>query len=83
MTSEEKLIEEYDVYVCVDPNFPFFGSRSWLITRDDGGYTLVLNPNNTWEQNRECVHHELAHLENDDLNSSDTADELEHDCHKH
>ena len=43
----------------------------------DGVYNIYVNKNCSHEQQQETIRHELQHIENNDLDSELTADEIE------
>lgn len=43
----------------------------------DGGYTILVNKNLSFEARHEAILHELSHIERKDLESSLSADRLE------
>lgn len=47
------------------------GFHGMVVKNDDGFYTILLDPNDTYERRLQTVRHELEHILNDDFNKSD------------
>ena len=43
------------------------GFHGMVVKNDDGSYTILLDPNDTFEQRMKTVRHELEHILNDDF----------------
>ena len=47
------------------------GFHGMVVKNDDGFYTILLDPNDTYERRLQTVRHELEHILNDDFSKSD------------
>lgn len=47
------------------------GFHGMVVKNDDGFYTILLDPNDTYERRLQTVRHELKHILNDDFSKSD------------
>lgn len=47
------------------------GFHGMVVKNDDGFYTILLDPNDTYERRLQTVRHELQHILNDDFSKSD------------
>ena len=47
------------------------GFHGMVVKNDDGFYTILLDPNDTYERQLQTVRHELEHILNDDFSKSD------------
>lgn len=52
-----------------------------VVKDDDGFYTILLDPNDTYEQRLKTVRHELEHILNGDFSKTDVQ-EIEAKAHK-
>ena len=47
------------------------GFHGMVVKNDDGFYTILLDPNDTYERRLQTARHELEHILNDDFSKSD------------
>ena len=47
------------------------GFHGMVVKNDDGFYTILLDPNDTYEQRLKTFRHELEHILNDDFSKPD------------
>lgn len=47
------------------------GFHGMVVKNDDGFYTILLDPNDTFEQRMKTVQHELKHIYNNDFDKED------------
>ena len=47
------------------------GFHGMVVKNDDGFYTILLDPNDTYEQRLKTFRHELEHILNDDFSKHD------------
>ena len=47
------------------------GFHGMVVKNDDGFYTILLDPNDTFEQRLKTFRHELEHILNNDFSKSD------------